>query len=40
MPDYMDFRDVVHATQAQMLHQFGGEKMYSKEELLKFISEL
>ena len=23
MPDYMDFRDVVHATQAQMLKQFG-----------------
>ncbi|UTW57824.1 bifunctional aconitate hydratase 2/2-methylisocitrate dehydratase [Kordiimonas sp. SCSIO 12603] len=23
MPDYMDFRDVVHATQAQMLKKFG-----------------
>jgi len=23
MPDYMDFRDVVHATQAQMLKEFG-----------------
>ena len=23
MADYMDFRDVVHATQAQMLDQFG-----------------
>ena len=23
MPDYMDFRDVVHATQSQMLKQFG-----------------
>ena len=23
MKDHMDFRDVVHATQAQMLHQFG-----------------
>ena len=22
MPEYMDFRDVVHATQAQMLHKF------------------
>ena len=28
MPDYMDFRDVVHATQAQMLHQFGGENVF------------
>jgi len=25
MKEYMDFRDVVHATQAQMLHQFNGE---------------
>ena len=23
MQDHMDFRDVVHATQAQMLQQFG-----------------
>ena len=28
MPDFMDFRDVVHATQAQMLHQFGGENVF------------
>jgi aconitate hydratase 2/2-methylisocitrate dehydratase len=28
MPEYMDFRDVVHATQAQMLHQFGGENVF------------
>ena len=28
MPDYMDFRDVVHATQAQMLHQYGGENVF------------
>lgn len=28
MPDYMDFRDVVHATQAQMLNQFGGENVF------------
>ncbi len=28
MPGYMDFRDVVHATQAQMLHQFGGENVF------------
>ncbi len=28
MPDYMDFRDVVHATQAQMLHKFGGENVF------------
>lgn len=28
MEDYMDFRDVVHATQAQMLHQFGGENVF------------
>jgi len=28
MADYMDFRDVVHATQAQMLHQFGGENVF------------
>jgi aconitate hydratase 2/2-methylisocitrate dehydratase len=25
MKNYMDFRDVVHATQSQMLKQFGGE---------------
>jgi aconitate hydratase 2/2-methylisocitrate dehydratase len=31
MKTYMDFRDVVHATQSQMLKQFGGE-MYSKVE--------
>jgi aconitate hydratase 2/2-methylisocitrate dehydratase len=31
----MDFRDVVHATQSQMLKQFGGE-MYSKVESLRF----
>lgn len=28
MASYMDFRDVVHATQAQMLHQFGGENVF------------
>jgi aconitate hydratase 2/2-methylisocitrate dehydratase len=28
MEEYMDFRDVVHATQAQMLHQFGGENVF------------
>lgn len=28
MKDYMDFRDVVHATQAQMLHQYGGENVF------------
>lgn len=28
MADYMDFRDVVHATQAQMLHKFGGENVF------------
>jgi aconitate hydratase 2/2-methylisocitrate dehydratase len=28
MKSYMDFRDVVHATQAQMLHQFGGENVF------------
>jgi aconitate hydratase 2 / 2-methylisocitrate dehydratase len=28
MATYMDFRDVVHATQAQMLHQFGGENVF------------
>lgn len=28
MANYMDFRDVVHATQAQMLHQFGGENVF------------
>ncbi len=32
----MDFRDVVHATQAQMLSNLV-VRMYSKEELLKFI---
>jgi aconitate hydratase 2/2-methylisocitrate dehydratase len=24
----MDFRDVVHATQSQMLKQFGGENVF------------
>lgn len=28
MKSYMDFRDVVHATQAQMLHQFDGENVF------------
>lgn len=28
MKPYMDFRDVVHATQAQMLHQFEGENVF------------
>lgn len=28
MKPYMDFRDVVHATQAQMLAQFGGENVF------------
>ena len=28
MKDYMDFRDVVHATQAQMLHKFKGENVF------------
>ncbi len=28
MKHYMDFRDVVHATQAQMLQQFGGENVF------------
>ena len=28
MANYMDFRDVVHATQAQMLHKFGGENVF------------
>lgn len=28
MAEYMDFRDVVHATQAQMLKQFGGENVF------------
>ncbi|MGS2719845.1 bifunctional aconitate hydratase 2/2-methylisocitrate dehydratase [Paraglaciecola aestuariivivens] len=28
MKGYMDFRDVVHATQAQMLKQFGGENVF------------
>ncbi|NQZ52325.1 MAG: bifunctional aconitate hydratase 2/2-methylisocitrate dehydratase, partial [Moritella sp.] len=28
MKDYMDFRDVVHATQLQMLKQFGGENVF------------
>jgi aconitate hydratase 2/2-methylisocitrate dehydratase len=28
MKEYMDFRDVVHATQAQMLQQFGGENVF------------
>jgi aconitate hydratase 2/2-methylisocitrate dehydratase len=28
MASYMDFRDVVHATQAQMLYKFGGENVF------------
>ncbi len=28
MRDYMDFRDVVHATQSQMLQAFGGENVF------------
>lgn len=28
MRDFMDFRDVVHATQQQMLKQFGGENVF------------
>jgi aconitate hydratase 2/2-methylisocitrate dehydratase len=28
MQGHMDFRDVVHATQAQMLKQFGGENVF------------
>ncbi|WP_339725649.1 bifunctional aconitate hydratase 2/2-methylisocitrate dehydratase [uncultured Paraglaciecola sp.] len=28
MKSYMDFRDVVHSTQAQMLKQFGGENVF------------
>ena len=28
MANYMDFRDVVHATQSQMLKQFGGENVF------------
>ncbi|QKX05431.1 bifunctional aconitate hydratase 2/2-methylisocitrate dehydratase [Aquimarina sp. TRL1] len=28
MKDHMDFRDVVHATQAQMLKEFGGENVF------------
>ena len=28
MKSYMDFRDVVHATQAQMLKQFSGENVF------------
>jgi len=28
MKDYMDFRDVVHATQAQMLKQFNGDNVF------------
>ncbi|TPG38226.1 bifunctional aconitate hydratase 2/2-methylisocitrate dehydratase [Flavobacterium pectinovorum] len=28
MKDYMDFRDVVHSTQSQMLKKFGGENVF------------
>ena len=28
MKSHMDFRDVVHATQAQMLKQFSGENVF------------
>ena len=30
MSDHMDFRDVVHATQAQMLKQFGDNVFQGK----------
>jgi aconitate hydratase 2/2-methylisocitrate dehydratase len=33
MKTYMDFRDVVHATQSQMLKQFGGENVFQVESL-------
>jgi aconitate hydratase 2/2-methylisocitrate dehydratase len=32
----MDFRDVVHATQSQMLKQFGGENVF-QGQILKCI---
>ena len=38
MGKHMDFRDVVHATQSQMLDHFKGENV-SKVELSKFTSE-
>jgi aconitate hydratase 2/2-methylisocitrate dehydratase len=28
MKEYMDFRDVVHATQSQMLQQFKGDNVF------------
>ena len=28
MNEHMDFRDVVHATQSQMLKEFGGENIF------------
>ena len=31
MKSYMDFRDVVHATQSQMLKQFDGENVFKAE---------
>jgi aconitate hydratase 2/2-methylisocitrate dehydratase len=31
MKSYMDFRDVVHATQSQMLKQFGGENVFQSK---------
>ena len=39
MTPFMDFRDVVHSTQAQMLENYK-VKMFFKVELLKYILEL
>ena len=33
MKEHMDFRDVVHATQAQMLKQFAGENVFKAVSL-------
>ena len=30
MQDHMDFRDVVHATQSQMLKEFRGENVFQR----------
>ena len=40
MAGHMDFRDVVHATQAQMLKQFGGENVFQGRIIEVHISTL
>ena len=40
MKNYMDFRDVVHATQSQMLSQFGGDNVFQGRVIVVHIGTL